>query len=700
MRLSRLFAITLLLAVLIPVSTPARAQTADIVFEGSGWGHGVGMSQYGARAMAEAGHSGKKIVEYYYSGAQVTPLGSAVSGWLVNDSEPLWVNLTGTPYATAQKVSFATAGGGSLTFCQQEPASVGSMYEAKNKNEYSPYVEILEQRLKELDFNPGPVDGWFDATTTQAVKDFQSSHALDADGIVGTNTKNALWPPHSGDRCVIAIPLTSTPATLTPNKDGSECALADGFPPGACVGSIRNLTKNNRVVIPERKIRNGTSIQLAHGHVRVRPDRANGSGSFQGLHVIVEIGVDDYVRGIEEIPFSWPTQAMRAQAIASRSYGVGIARGRGPEISFTGSVRDSCWCHLWSNTFSQVYAGYYAEAVLGGVWNAAVTATDSQVLKHPTAGLATAFYSSSSGGATEANEDAWGSSPVPYLRSVADQWSLAPANPFASWSNSFSSDTVAAKLGMDGLTGVKVVATNTSGSARTVRFVGSVGGNAVTVDKTGNWVRINFGLRSNYFDVGWGDISNAPPPGSTSSTSSPTFTDTSGNTFVKDIEWLAQEGVTKGCNPPDNTRYCPNDYVTRGQMAAFLNRFLDLPAASKDHFSDDNGSTFENDINRLAEAGVTRGCNPPDNTRFCASDRVTRGQMAAFMVRALDLKADTHPGFGDVASSHTFYNDIAKLATAGITKGCNPSENTRFCPGDFVTRGQMAAFLHRAAEYR
>ena len=52
--------------------------------------------------------------------------------------------------------------------------------------------------------------------------------------------------------------------------------------------------------------------------------------------------------------------------------------------------------------------------------------------------------------------------------------------------------------------------------------------------------------------------------------------------------------------------------------------------------------------------------------------------------------------FDDVSESHTFVDDIAWLAGAGITKGCNPPDNTRFCPDNNVTRGQMAAFLHRA----
>jgi hypothetical protein len=70
--------------------------------------------------------------------------------------------------------------------------------------------------------------------------------------------------------------------------------------------------------------------------------------------------------------------------------------------------------------------------------------------------------------------------------------------------------------------------------------------------------------------------------------------------------------------------------------------------------------------------------------------------MAAFLVRALGLTENTHSGFNDVPPSSTFANDIAKLATAAITRGCNPPANNRFCPDDRVTRGQMAAFLDRS----
>jgi hypothetical protein len=56
-----------------------------------------------------------------------------------------------------------------------------------------------------------------------------------------------------------------------------------------------------------------------------------------------------------------------------------------------------------------------------------------------------------------------------------------------------------------------------------------------------------------------------------------------------------------------------------------------------DFFSDDEHSIFEEAINRIAEAGITKGCNPPANTKYCPGDLVTRGQMAGFLKRVLDL---------------------------------------------------------------
>jgi dipeptidyl aminopeptidase/acylaminoacyl peptidase len=100
--------------------------------------------------------------------------------------------------------------------------------------------------------------------------------------------------------------------------------------------------------------------------------------------------------------------------------------------------------------------------------------------------------------------------------------------------------------------------------------------------------------------------------------------------FRFDIEWLYGEGITSGCTAE---LYCPTATVTRGQMAAFLVRALALPATTEDFFTDDETSIFENEINRLAAAGITTGCTA---TTYCPTATVTRGQMAAFLHRAMD----------------------------------------------------------------
>lgn len=174
------------------------------------------------------------------------------------------------------------------------------------------------------------------------------------------------------------------------------------------------------------------------------------------------------------------------------------------------------------------------------------------------------------------------------------------------------------------------------------------------------------------------------------------FSDDDGSIHEADIEAIAAEGITRGCNPPQNDRYCPQDSVTRGQMAAFLKRALSLPSSSEDRFIDDDSSVFELDIQSLAAAKITLGCNPPANTRYCPDDPVTRGQMAAFLSRALSLPAyQGSDRFVDDDES-VFEADIEALAQAGITVGCNPPANDRFCPSQPVTRAQMASFLTRA----
>lgn len=174
------------------------------------------------------------------------------------------------------------------------------------------------------------------------------------------------------------------------------------------------------------------------------------------------------------------------------------------------------------------------------------------------------------------------------------------------------------------------------------------------------------------------------------------FRDDDGNIHEGAIEAIAAAGITKGCNPPVNDRFCPADSVTRGQMAAFLVRALDLGPSATDGFSDDAGSVFEDDINRLAAAGITKGCNPPANDLYCPNAAVTREQMAAFLVRSYGYTDGGGENRFTDDDGSVFEDDIDRLAAAGITLGCNPPTNSMYCPMRPVRRDEMATFLARA----
>jgi hypothetical protein len=177
-----------------------------------------------------------------------------------------------------------------------------------------------------------------------------------------------------------------------------------------------------------------------------------------------------------------------------------------------------------------------------------------------------------------------------------------------------------------------------------------------------------------------------------------TFVDDNGHFAEGAIEAIAAEKITMGCNPPIFDRFCPDEVVSRGQMAAFLARALRLQPTADDFFGDDEDTVFEQAINKLAAAGITEGCNPPANTRFCPDDPVSRGQMAAFLARALDLSQGAGADIFDDDDDSVFENAIDRIGFVRITTGCNPPTNNNFCPEAMVERGQMAVFLARALD--
>ena len=168
--------------------------------------------------------------------------------------------------------------------------------------------------------------------------------------------------------------------------------------------------------------------------------------------------------------------------------------------------------------------------------------------------------------------------------------------------------------------------------------------------------------------------------------------------FYNDIGRLSARGVTLGCN---SGNYCPNDSVTREQMAAFIVRSLgefSPVAPASQRFNDvPPANLFYDFIERLAALQITVGCqvSPP---LYCPTDPVKREQMAAFIIRALgEFNPPTPPSqrFNDVPPSNVFYNFIDRMAVLNITLGCTP-DHLLYCPADSVNRAQMAAFLVRA----
>jgi glucose/arabinose dehydrogenase len=166
----------------------------------------------------------------------------------------------------------------------------------------------------------------------------------------------------------------------------------------------------------------------------------------------------------------------------------------------------------------------------------------------------------------------------------------------------------------------------------------------------------------------------------------PPYSDVTDHSLIDHIMWITYEGISTGCG---GGKYCPNNAVSRAQMAAFLSRALDLPPTSEDFFTDDDGHPLEVSINRVAEAGITLGCGP---NLYCPNAPVTRGEMASFIDRAFDLPATGEDFFTDDETS-THEAAINRLREAGITGGCTA---TTFCPTASTTRAEMAAFLHRA----
>ncbi len=218
--------------------------------------------------------------------------------------------------------------------------------------------------------------------------------------------------------------------------------------------------------------------------------RVDGKGTYRGtlkaketggLLVVNNVGLDDYARGViaNEMVSSWPQDALRAQAVATRSYGLSSTAGKGFDV--------------YDDTRSQVYGGKGTET---RATDRAVRATRDEVLRYHRH-VITAFFFSTSGGQTESARYVFGSRPVRYLKSVKDPFDRV--SPFHKWKETHSQHEMESRL--DGLFRGrlrKIEVTKTGDSPRIVKakVVGSQGSSRVSgatlqsrLDLMSTWAR-------------------------------------------------------------------------------------------------------------------------------------------------------------------------------------------------------------------
>jgi SpoIID/LytB domain protein len=423
--------------------------------------------------------------------------------------------------------------------------------------------------------------------------------------------------------------------------------------------------------------------------------------------------VERYLEGLAESLRSWGTNgpaALRAQAITGRTFAL---RAKAAPRGLRAGTR-ACSCDLLNTPADQVYAGReFALAPYGDLWVKAVTDTNTQVLRHD-GQLAQTYYSSSHGGGrSEANEDSWayGNTPVPYLRSVPDPYSIEEtSNPLRTWTSRATHANFAAHVSsgrpapLARVERVEILNRTQGGTPREVRITGVTANGATDTFVFTHRTNDSATLREKQV-AGASFRVNLPASGpSAAGVRLPSsqvqrigfgpFTDDDGNTHEYAITWAALAGVASGTSA---TTFEPGRNVTRAQMASFIFNTFQIPEPTvRGQFSDvpaDNVHALA--IDALAESGVASGVG---GTRFAPSDPVTRDQMATFIARAAGLSTDApaEAPFADVPAGATHAGAIASVAEAGITAGCAGGEN-RYCPRDPVSRQQMASFLRRTA---
>jgi len=199
---------------------------------------------------------------------------------------------------------------------------------------------------------------------------------------------------------------------------------------------------------------------------------------------------DEYLWGIGEVPSSWPFAALQAQAIASRTYA----------LAKSINVLAACSCHLYGSISDQSFVGYSKESepLYGQFWKSAVDSTVGQIITYDGLPI-TAYFTSSTGGATETSEHAWGTA-TPYTLSVSDTASAdIKLNPrFATWSRQINQSVIASAFLLPEVVSLEVLSINPVGTVDQIKATSSTG---VTAILTGETFRSRSKLPSAWFSI-------------------------------------------------------------------------------------------------------------------------------------------------------------------------------------------------------
>jgi SpoIID/LytB domain protein len=435
---------------LVALAPPASAASAVqvVVLDGTGYGHGVGLSQWGAEYLARSGQSVDQILGTFYPGVGI---GEATGPVRVAVHKPA-ASTTTLTFPQGGEVRSALEGGQAPGF----PVRVGPGGRVRITFDGSYRVDVLMG-----------AQGTSQATPFEAQQE---------------PCPLLICPPTTQPPPTTAPPPSTTqpPPTSPPPSDapppsdpGSTAPPAQGGGAPSSGGPVWAVPAQGGVTTVDDRGRSYRGVV-----------EATGGGA---LRLVNHLGVEDYLRGMAEVPSTWPAAAVQAQTIAARTY---VLRA----MQSGGEICDDARC--------QVYVGRTAESA---GQNAAVEASARRVLTFNGA-LAAAVYSADAGGVSATTLEGFGTPDgvYPYLKSVRYETD----NPLP-WHTEVALTDVAARFGYRGeLTSVRIGATGPSSRALDVVLDGSAGAMSVQ----GIQFARSLGLRSTRFSAAIGSSDGAPPP--------------------------------------------------------------------------------------------------------------------------------------------------------------------------------------------